>query len=125
MIITDSFLKEIPKNDLHLHLDGSLRLSTLIELAKKYNVDLPFFTEKELRQNIFKDRYENLAAYLQGFQYTCAVMQEEEALKRIAYELALDCIEEGVRYIEVRFAPQLHTARSFSEVQRFAACAFL
>ena len=117
MIITDSFLKEIPKVDLHLHLDGSLRLHTLIELAQKNNVALPFYDEANLLQHVFREKYEDLWSYLQCFQYTCAVMQKADDLTRIAYELAQDCIAEGIRYIEVRFAPQLHmTELSFDEV---------
>lgn len=102
------FLKRIPKADLHVHLDGSLRLSTLIELAKKEGVELPDYTEKGLRQKVFKDKYESLVEYLKGFSYTGAVMQNAENIERIAYELGQDAIAEGVRYLEVRFAPQLH-----------------
>ena len=106
--ITEEFVKALPKTDLHVHLDGSIRPSTLIELAKEYNVELPSYTEEGLRETVFKDRYENLGEYLSGFGYTVAVMQSELALERVAYELAQDNIEEGVRYLEVRFAPQLH-----------------
>lgn len=102
------FLKRIPKADLHVHLDGSLRLSTLIELAKKEGVELPDYTEKGLRQKVFKDKYNSLVEYLKGFSYTGAVMQNAENIERIAYELGQDAIAEGVRYLEVRFAPQLH-----------------
>ena len=116
-MITDAFLKEIPKTDVHLHLDGSLRLTTLIELAQKNNVALPFYDEENLRKTVFPDHYEDLPSYLRGFSYTCSVMQKAEDLTRISYELAQDCIAEGVRYIEVRFAPQLHmTDLSFDEV---------
>lgn len=106
--ITREFLLALPKTDLHVHLDGSLRPSTLIELAQDYGVTLPSYTEEGLYELVFKERYDNLAEYLTGFQYTCAVMQSEPALERIAYELAQDAQEEGVRYMEVRFAPQLH-----------------
>ncbi len=102
------FLKRIPKADLHVHLDGSLRLSTLIELAKKEGVALPDYTEKGLRQKVFKDKYASLVEYLKGFSYTGAVMQNAENIERVAYELGQDAIAEGVRYLEVRFAPQLH-----------------
>jgi adenosine deaminase len=57
---------------------------------------------------VFKERYENLTEYLKGFQYTVAVLQDVESLERVAYELMEDNIREGVRYIEVRFAPHLH-----------------
>lgn len=102
------FLTAIPKTDLHIHLDGSLSLSTLIELAKDQKIQLPSFTEEGLKATVFKERYADLVEYLQGFQYTVAVMQTAEALERVAYECALDNFAEGVRYFEPRFAPQLH-----------------
>ncbi len=108
------FLKAIPKTDLHVHLDGSLRVSTIIEIAKAQKITLPSYDEEALRSLVFKDRYANLREYLQGFQYTVAVMQTPEALERVAYELALDNFAEGVRYIEPRFAPQLHANAAMS-----------
>ena len=101
------FLRRLPKTDLHLHLDGSMRLGTLVELARDAKVELPSYTEDGLRATVFKDRYANLNEYLKGFAYTCAVMQNAEAIERISYELAMDNFAEGVRYIEPRFAPQL------------------
>ena len=85
-----------------------MRLPTLIELAHEYNVDLPSDTEGGLIETVFKPRYQNLKEYLTGFGYTVAVLQSEVALERVAYELAIDNQAEGVRYLEVRFAPQLH-----------------
>ena len=105
----EAFLKAIPKTDLHLHLDGSLRLETLIELARERQVKLPSETPEGLLELVFKEQYRDLPDYLHGFAYTCAVMIDEEALERVAFELAEDCLAEGVSYIEVRFAPQLHT----------------
>ncbi len=102
------FIKKLPKNDLHVHLDGSLRLKTLIELAKERNIELPSYTESGLRELVFKDSYKSLSEYLEGFKYTVAVLQDGESLKRVAYEFMEDNINEGVRYVEVRFAPQLH-----------------
>jgi len=113
-MITTDLIRALPKTDLHLHLDGSLREATLIELARERGVSLPSETVEGLNELVFRSHYANLAEYLHGFQYTCAVMQDAEALERVAYELAWDNINEGVRYIEVRFAPQLHTHRGFS-----------
>lgn len=107
MKYTESFLKEMPKSDLHLHLDGSLRIPTLIDSAKKLNITLPSYTEAGLREQVFKDAYANLGEYLNGFQYTCAVLRDLEVLEQVSYELAVDNINEGVTYIEPRFAPQL------------------
>ncbi|MBI4370916.1 MAG: adenosine deaminase family protein [Elusimicrobia bacterium] len=102
------FIRAIPKSDLHLHLDGSLRLKTLIELARKARVKLPSYTESGLRRLVFKDAYKDLPDYLHGFMYTCAVLRDRDNLLRVARELVEDNAAEGVRYIEVRFAPQLN-----------------
>ncbi len=114
MKVSKAVLRRLPKTDLHLHLDGSLRLSTLIELAQQQGVELPAYTEVELKEQVFKKEYANLGEYLTCFAYTCAVLQTTDALERVAYELAWDNINEGVRYIEVRFAPLLHTVKGLS-----------
>ncbi|MFQ5823104.1 MAG: adenosine deaminase [bacterium] len=101
-------IRKIPKTDLHLHLDGSIRLETIIEIAKKEKVELPSYTVDGLNELVFKDNFQNLEEYLTTFAYSSAVMQKPDYLEQIAYELALDNQAEGVRYIEVRFAPQLH-----------------
>ncbi len=105
------FLEALPKTDLHVHLDGSLRLETLIELARERDVKLPSYTSEGLLELVFKDNYRDLPDYLHGFSYTSPVLCDEEALERVAFELAEDCLAEGVLYIEVRFAPQLHIRR--------------
>jgi adenosine deaminase len=114
----EEFIRAIPKNDLHVHLDGSLRLETLIDLAREQSVELPSYTPDGLRETVFKESYQDLNEYLSGFAYTCRVMQDQESLERIARELAEDNIAEGVCYMEVRFAPQLHISDrlSFEEV---------
>lgn len=108
--MTDELLRSLPKSDLHVHLDGSLRLATLIELAKEEGVALPSYSESGLQTTVFKPRYESLEAYLKGFDLTCAVLRTPEALERVAYELCLDAQTEGVRYLEIRYAPQLLAA---------------
>lgn len=111
------FLSKIPKSDLHVHLDGSLRLSTLIELAQTDKVKLPSYTEDGLKQLVFKDSYKDLPDYLKGFAYTCDVLRKEENLERVSYELAVDSIAENVRYLEVRLAPQLHLNANLNFIQ--------
>lgn len=113
-LLDTDFLERVPKTDLHVHLDGSLRISTLLELAQDQGVELPGNSEEELNANVFKSHYNDLPEYLAGFQYTVAVMQSEEALERVARELAEDNLAENVRYLEVRFAPQLHTSQGLS-----------
>ena len=107
-MVTDALIRGLPKTDLHVHLDGSLRIPTLIELSQAQGLPLPSSTEEGMRELVFKDTYASLPEYLDGFAYTCAALQTAEALERTAYELAWDNINEGVRYIEVRFAPHLH-----------------
>lgn len=111
---SQEFIRAIPKTDLHVHLDGSLRLSTLIDLARKHKIELPSFTEEGMNRLVFKDSYAHLNEYLEGFTWTLKVMQDAESLERIACELAEDNWAEGVRYIEVRFAPQLHMSSTLS-----------
>ncbi len=121
MKISREFIERIPKTDLHLHLDGSLRLSTLVELAREQGVELPAWDEAGLRRLVFKNAYADLPEYLKGFAYTTAVMQTPEALARVGYELAVDNQHEGVRYIEVRFAPQLHQNARMTSIDVMAA----
>lgn len=115
------FIREIPKTDLHVHLDGSLRLPTLIELAQEQKVELPSYTSEGLEELVYKNDYQSLEEYLRGFQYTCAVLRDPESLERVAYELAWDSFNEGVRYIEPRFAPQLNAGRNFNIIEVLAA----
>ncbi len=105
---TSEFLRALPKTDLHLHLDGSLRIDTLIDLARERDVKLPSYTSEGLFELVFKEHYRDLPDYLHGFAYTSPVLCDEEALERAAFELAEDNLAEGVLYVEVRFAPQLH-----------------
>jgi len=104
----EALIYQIPKTDLHLHLDGSIRLGSIAEIGQKEGISLPSYTAEGLEELVFKDQYASLEEYLTTFGYSCAVMQKPEYLERIAYELAQDNQAEGVRYIEVRFAPQLH-----------------
>ncbi len=112
MKIDREFIKKLPKADLHVHLDGSLRLSTIFELAKRQKVDLPAKTEEELKKIVTCDKKcKSLEEYLQGFGVTLSVLQTEEALEQAAYELAEDAAKENIRYMEVRYSPILHTQK--------------
>ncbi len=106
------FFQQLPKSDLHVHLDGSLRLSTILELAAEQKVDLPARDQDGLRKAMnLGQNCGSLVEYLKAFDVTLKVMQTEEALYRVALELGEDCAKEKVRYIEVRYAPMLHTRR--------------
>ena len=111
---SQEFIRAIPKTDLHVHLDGSLRLGSLIEMARERRIKLPSETETGLDELVFKSAYASLNEYLECFTWTLKVLQDAEGLERSAYELAKDNQAEGVRYLEVRFAPQLHMSPQLS-----------
>jgi adenosine deaminase len=110
---TEKILREVPKVLLHDHLDGGLRPSTIIELAKeiKYN-NLPTADSGELAAWFHRGANRgNLVDYLQGFEHTIAVMQTRESLERVAYEMMEDMKNDGVCYVETRFAPSFHLSK--------------
>jgi adenosine deaminase len=110
--ITLEYLQKLPKTDLHCHLDGSLRLKTILDLAAQQRVRLPAEDPDKLFQLIYPgDECKSLDDYLKAFDITLSVLQTEEALYRAAYELAEDASKENVWYLEVRYAPILHTRR--------------
>ncbi len=107
-----SFIEKLPKTDLHVHLDGSLRLESILDLAARDRVELPGDDPESLRRAMhLGENCGSLVEYLKAFDITLRVMQTEPALTRIAYELAEDAAAEGVRYMEVRYAPMLHTRK--------------
>jgi adenosine deaminase len=104
--------RTLPKADLHVHLDGSLRLETILDIARSEGIDLPANDVDGLREAIgCGNNFGSLVEYLRGFDITLRVMQTEASLERIAFELAEDAHRENVRYMEVRYAPMLHTRR--------------
>jgi len=121
--ITPELIARLPKSDLHVHLDGSLRLDTLIDLAKERRVELPSGTPEGLLRCVFKRAYRNLPEYLKGFEFTVACLQDAESLERVAYELCWDCRNENVFYVEMRMAPQLHVRGDFDIVAVLRAVA--
>jgi adenosine deaminase len=107
-VITSELLRRLPKAELHCHLDGSLRPETMLELARDLKVKMPRDSAEALRDYMRVDDARNLEEYLERFSITLSVMQQAEPMERIAYELAEDCAKEGVRYLEVRYAPILN-----------------
>jgi adenosine deaminase len=105
----------LPKIELHCHLDGSVRPATIIEIAKKEGISLPSFDREEIKRELIAPLdCESLDEYLKRFSIPNLVMQSKENLKRITFELFEDAAEENVKYMEVRFAPLLHTLKGLS-----------
>jgi adenosine deaminase len=116
--ITHELLHRLPKTDLHCHLDGSLRLDTVIDLARHQGVALPTYDRGELHRMLAAgDHVASLDDYLRAFDITLSVMQVEDALERCAFELAEDAWRENVRYLEVRYSPLLHTRQGMRPAQ--------
>ncbi len=108
-------VRQLPKTDLHCHLDGSLRPETMLEIARDEGVNLGTSDLDELKTKLVcGKKVKSLPTFLEAFGYTCAVLQSKEALERVAYELAEDAAKENVRYLEVRFAPMLATEKGLS-----------
>jgi adenosine deaminase len=116
-------LQTLPKVLLHEHLDGVLRPQTIIELAKSLDYDqLPTQNPEELARWFHQGANQgSLPKYLEGFAHTIAVMQNEEALERVAYEQAEDLSHDGVVYFETRFAPLFHTRKGLTHQQVVSA----
>jgi len=99
----------LPKILLHDHLDGGLRVETVLDLAEAHDYStLPATTGPALADWFDQSRSGSLATYLEAFTHTIAVMQTTEALHRVAYEAVLDTAADGVVYAEFRFAPFNH-----------------
>ena len=112
---TRAFIEELPKTDLHVHLDGSLRLRTILELAEARGVKLPASDEAGLARAIHMGEVcQDLTDYLRAFDVTLSVLQDVEGLHRAAYELAEDAARENVRLMEIRYSPILHTRGGLS-----------
>jgi len=106
-----------PKAELHCHLDGSMRLDTMIDVARKQgkmNV-LPADSVEGLQAELREvEASDSLEAYLAWFQYTIPLLQTRGVIRRAAYELAEDNAAENVKYLEVRYSPILHTEKGLS-----------
>ncbi len=104
--------------DLHLHLDGSLRVGTVIDLAKEQGISLPSYDEVELKPYLsVKKDCDSLVEYLKCFDLPLLVLQKESAIERVVYELIEDLYLQGVSYAQIRFAPQLSTKEGLTQEQ--------
>lgn len=110
----DPLLQRLPKCNLHTHLEGSVRVSTFIDLAKSQGFGLEL-SEKEVKKALqVSGEVESLIDYLKKISYTYQVLNNPHALQRTAYEAVEDAARDGVRYLELRAGPVTHIAPKFS-----------
>ena len=111
---TTTLLESMPKAELHLHLDGSVRVDTALELARTRGVDAPTTWRGMFDALVAPMPCRDQAELLRAFDLPIALMQDAEALERITTELVETKAAEGVRYVEIRWGPLLHVAKGLA-----------
>lgn len=114
-------VKQLPKIELHCHLDGSIRPATLVKIAEKQGILLPQNKEDLHDLLVAPADCQNLNDYLKRFETVLTCLQTEDALQEAALDLISQAAEENIRYIEVRFAPSLHRQKDLSLPQIITA----
>lgn len=114
MTVTREFVKMLPKVELHCHIDGSIRTSTIKDLAVKHGFKLPTHDLKKLEKYVrVSPNCRSLTEFLQKFEFFYDFLKFPDAVERITCELCEDVAAENVRYLEARFAPHLQATPSF------------
>lgn len=107
--------RDLPKVELHCHLDGSLRPETVLDIAEKEGIELTTYDRGQLQKELEAPvECTSLVEYLNRFNIPIKIMQSKDSLKRVAYELMEDAAKENVKYIEIRYAPVLHTEKGLT-----------
>jgi len=117
--------RSLPLCELHRHLDGSIRLQTILELAEEHGIALPADDVAGLAPYIHIDESTpGLMAFLDRFEHMIAVLVDAEACRRVAYENVEDALSEGIDYIELRFSPWfMAQAHNMHPAEVMEACA--
>jgi adenosine deaminase len=120
-MLTRELIGRLPKAELHVHLDGSLRPATMVDLARRNKQKLPATDPEQLRRYMRVDDAANLEDYLRRFDITIPLLQTPEAIERVAYEMVEDAARDNVRYLEVRYCPHLSVREGLTMDQVVAA----
>ncbi len=121
-MITYQTLKKFPKAELHCHLDGSIRPETLQAIAQEQHMSISNIDGIRQQMQAPKD-CRNLAEYLQCFDFVLPYLQTKKALEMAAFDVMEQAAEDGVRYIEIRFAPSLSMAKGLTVIETIEAVA--
>lgn len=99
-------VSHLPLVELHRHLDGNIRLQTVLELGRQHNIPLPAWDVESLRPHVqVTDPRPGVMAFIDKFQWPMAVLVDSDACHRVAYENVEDAKHDGLDYIEMRFSP--------------------
>lgn len=102
----DARYNDLPKTEIHLHLEGSIRTQTIIDVAREYGLKLPSYDVDELNKHVkVYDQMRDLAAVLVAFAIFQNSITSAEVVERIAWELFEDSAKQNIRLLEVRFSP--------------------
>jgi len=110
--------KSIPLAELHRHLDGAIRLETILELADQHGIELPAHDVEGLAPYVHVDENApGLMAFIARFKYPVEVLVDADACRRVAYENVEDASNEGLDYVELRFSPWFMAERHGLDAQ--------
>ena len=120
-MLSRELITRLPKAELHLHFDGSLRPATMLELARDAGLELPATDPESLGRFMLVQDARDLEDYLARFDVTVSLLQTEAAIERVAYEMVEDAAADNLRYMEVRYDPHLSTHGGLTMDQVVAA----
>lgn len=102
----DARYNDLPKTEIHIHLEGSIRTQTILDVAREYKLDLPSYNVHELDKHVkVYDQMRDLAAVLEAFAIFQNSITSPQVVERIAWELFEDAARQNIRLLEVRFSP--------------------
>ena len=102
----DPKYNDIPKTEIHCHLEGAIRTQTIIDIAREYNLKLPSYEVSELDKHVkVQDQLRDLEAVLEAFGIFQNSITSPVVFERIAWELFEDCARQNIKLFEVRFSP--------------------
>lgn len=122
-VFNEAIAHQLPKVELHCHLDGSISIPTIREIAEMQHIPIPATDEELARKVIAPPEVSSLMEYLERFDFIGPLLQIPEALSLAAFDVASQAARENVRYLEVRFAPTLSTDKGMTEADTIIAVA--
>lgn len=107
------FIEELPKAELHVHLEGTISPETVLKLAARNGLDYPLKTVKDIK-DAQNNRTIGLVSFLDLHYLLVSVIKTREDFYEVTYEFLRTCRENNVVYVEIKFDPQFHTEQVIS-----------